>query len=177
MTAPHSSQGTLTPSEPTIEASRLRCRGNLHKPGCSHLGRDLSRQRCRGGRHRPGCRHLAPTKPGPVRRNRRSEAQQRRWQKVRTDRASNAADFVTGDVGATQSAPNAEGGRIHVGESFTQEFPSSIARNPSRLGPAHNSRAPWELVSCLCICHYADEPCDNDICTRTGQPKRSQPKQ
>ena len=44
----------------TIEPGRLRCRGERHKPGCAHLGNDLTRTRCRGGAHVPGCRHLIP---------------------------------------------------------------------------------------------------------------------
>lgn len=46
---------------PIVEPGRLRCRGDRHKPGCAHLGRDEMRQRCRGDRHRPGCSHFLGT--------------------------------------------------------------------------------------------------------------------
>ena len=78
----------------TIEPTRLRCRGDRHRPGCAHLGADPVRIRCRGDKHRPGCGHLT-AEPRPIGRpkaNRRRDAALAREAERRTKTGLISAD-------------------------------------------------------------------------------------
>lgn len=104
-----------------VDPTRQRCRGDAHRPGCSHIGNDPTRQRCSPDliRHRPGCRHLNQQPSRPVGRPRkaprlraqnpsRSEAQKARRRRERDKMAQPCMPLFGGvALGPTGAETNA----------------------------------------------------------------------
>lgn len=118
-----------------VDPLRKRCRGELHRPGCAHLGNDPSRKRCRGEFHRPDCPHLNP----------------RQKSRVRPDKALSEQQ-VLGHPEEPKEALIPAFGYVLSG-AYTD--PVAPALSP------HFTGVSWASTSCLCSCHYGSRDCES----------------